>query len=51
MNEQAAERHEELDGWPMPSPDVLRELDQPSLSWSRHEGESESEIGSLGTPA
>jgi hypothetical protein len=33
MNEQSDERQTELDGWPVPSRDVLRELDQPVDAW------------------
>jgi hypothetical protein len=32
MNEQS-DHGEDFDGWPMPSRDVIRELERPALSW------------------
>jgi hypothetical protein len=33
MNEQSDERQAELEGWPLPSRDVLRELEQRPDTW------------------
>ena len=36
FNDRMNEQHEadEIDGWPLPSQDVLRELDPPAVVWS-----------------
>jgi hypothetical protein len=34
MNEQRDADANEIDGWPLPSRDVLRELDPPAVVWS-----------------
>jgi hypothetical protein len=31
------EQHHDLDGWPRPSADVLRELDRAAISWPEPE--------------
>jgi hypothetical protein len=37
MNEQYEASANEIDGWPLPSQDVLRELDPPAVDWSELE--------------
>jgi hypothetical protein len=38
MNDQGdASANEEADGWPVPSGQVLRELDPPAVDWSESE--------------
>jgi hypothetical protein len=37
MNEQHDANAHEIDGWPLPSVDVLRELDPPTVVWSESE--------------
>jgi hypothetical protein len=37
MNEQADHSSNETDGWPLPSQDVLRELEPPAVVWSKQE--------------
>ena len=48
MNEHS-EQHDDFDGWPRPSRDVLRELERPALSW--YEPDGETEIAALGAAA
>ena len=38
MNEQP-DRHDDVDGWPLPSREVLRDLDRPTLSWFEQDSE------------
>ena len=33
MNEQSEEPRTDLDGWPIPTRDVLRELEQHAVAW------------------
>jgi hypothetical protein len=44
MNEQAEQRENELDGWPLPSRDVLRDLERQPLAWSEQDGEARSGV-------
>ena len=37
MNEQTDDRANDADGWPVPSSDVVRELEPPALVWSEPE--------------
>jgi hypothetical protein len=37
MNEGSDHSTNEIDGWPLPSPDVVRELEPPALVWSEPE--------------
>jgi hypothetical protein len=37
MNEQHDANTNDIDGWPLPSRDVLRELDPPAVDWSEWE--------------
>ena len=37
MNEQTDADAEKVNGWPLPSPDVQRELEAPELVWSEPE--------------
>jgi hypothetical protein len=37
MNEQLDANAHEIEGWPLPSVDVLRELDPPAVDWSEPE--------------
>ena len=41
MNEQNDQRPTELDGWPVPSPDVLRDLERRVPAWPEPESERE----------
>ena len=37
MNESADHSSNDADGWPLPSYDVLRELDPPAVTWAEAE--------------
>jgi hypothetical protein len=37
MSEQTDDTANDADGWPLPSTDVLRELEPPALKWSESE--------------
>ena len=37
MGEPLEQHTGEIDGWPLPSPEVLRELEAPQLEWSEPE--------------
>ena len=41
MSEQNEQRPSELDGWPVPSRDVLRDLERSLVAWPEPEHESE----------
>jgi hypothetical protein len=45
MNEQHDANANEVDGWPLPSRDVLRELDPPAVVWSESEPASSRPTG------
>jgi hypothetical protein len=40
MNEQNDDNANDVDGWPLPSVDILRELEPPTLVWSEPESAS-----------
>ncbi|HVS85787.1 MAG TPA: hypothetical protein VHD91_09155 [Gaiellaceae bacterium] len=44
MNEQQEQFERDVDGWPMPSPDVRRELERRPLSWSEPAPESQAQL-------
>jgi hypothetical protein len=37
MNEQTDANANDVEGWPLPSTDVLRELEPPAVTWSESE--------------
>ncbi len=45
MNEQHDANTNDIDGWPLPSRDVLRELDPPAVVWSEAESSATPQTG------
>jgi hypothetical protein len=44
MNEQHDANANDIEGWPLPSHDVLRELDPPAVVWSESESAATPQI-------
>lgn len=44
MSEQSENRPQDVDGWPLPSRDVLRDLERPAIAWPEQRADAEAQV-------